>query len=121
MKKLLVFVFAWVIMWQPPMKITAQATKSNPVEVKQLEKLKLFEQVSKAQDSTLELLDKKKPTKPIIKIIKEKSRVDTLLVKGTTIVTPVETLPDTYYLVTDSTIKKKLTLWQKIFGRKKKK
>lgn len=122
MKKFLIAaacVFA-AIMWQPAPITQGQQKTQNPAVQKEQQKLGLFQAVDKAQDSTLQLL-KRSMQKPAPKR-KERPQarpMDTLLVRGTTIITPVDSLyEDLYYLIPDTTVKKKRkSLWQRIFGK----
>lgn len=127
-KPLIAFIFILAAIWRPATDSIGQQKQpqsKNPVVEKDKQKQALLQQVDKAQDSTLQLLNRKKPAPPVKIIIRSRpvyKPVDTLIVKGTTITSKVDTLyEDMYYLIPDtsSAKKRKRNLWQKIFGRKR--
>lgn len=133
-RSLIAFVFILATIWRPAtngigqQKIVPSAAgqTNNPVQEREKQKQTLLKQVDQAQDSTIKLLNKKKTpavVQPVrlIRIRPENKKVDTLFVKGTTIMTRDTIYEDMYYIVPDTTPakRKKKNLLQRIFGSKK--
>ena len=120
-------------MWPGSFKMSGQVTQvkkaalQNKYDVKEREKLELFQKVNLTQDSILKLLKQQPHRKPsAIKYVKVYrfvpiTVVDTLRVKNDVIVTPHDELPDNYYLMPDTAVekKKKPTFFQRLFHHKK--